>query len=192
MERRKFIIATVLTATALLLRCKSKTIKTISEDGYFASLKEDILHWLESVRYKEDGWGRFKYNIHMYRDYGLESSAFAIKLLNKFGELGNILDEQIDEAVSFFMDCLDPEDGFFKDPLVSEDDKVSEHLTRVVKWYWEQLPEEKRRPDEPKIKELLDAFEKHILDQETGMPTMGGCTSRNKAMAGAFKAYGSY
>jgi hypothetical protein len=50
----------------------------------------------------------------MYRDYGLESSAFAIKLLNKFGELGNILDEQIDEAVSFFMDCLDPEDGFFK------------------------------------------------------------------------------
>lgn len=125
MERRKFIIATVLTATALLLRCKSKTIKTISEDGYFASLKEDILHWVESVRYKEDGWGRFKYNIHMYRDYGLESSAFAIKLLNKFGELGNILDEQIDEAVSFFMECLDPEDGFFKDPLVSEDDKVS-------------------------------------------------------------------
>ncbi len=252
MERRKFIVATFLTTTALLLRCKSKTNETNSEDGYFASLKEDILQWVESVRYKEDGWGRFKYNIHMYRDYGLESSAFAIKLLNKFGELGNILDEQIDEAVSFFMECLDPEDGFFKDPLVSEDDKVSErhswehiwahmsgattsvlyllgktdlpkkesppfadlrivnpeewllslpwedpwmegeHLTRVVKWYWNQLPEEKRTPDEPKIKELLDAFEKHIIDQETGMPTRGGCTSRNRAMAGAFKAYGSY
>ena len=67
-----------------------------------------------------------------------------------------------------------------------------EHLTRVVKWYWNQLPEEKRRPDEPKINELLDAFEKHIIDQETGMPTRGGCTSRNKAMAGAFKAFGSY
>ncbi len=252
MERRKFILTSTLTAIAVLLQCKSKTNKTNSVDGYFASLEYDILYWIESVRYKKDGWGRFKYNIHMYRDYGLESSAFAIQLLNKFGELDSISDKQIDEAISFFMSCLDLEDGFFKDPLLSVEDKVSEkhswehvwahmsgvstsalklmgktdlpkkesppfadlrkvdpeewllslpwenpwmeaeHLTRVVKWYWNQLPEEQRTANEPKTRELLDAFEKHILDPKTGMPTMGGCSSRNVAMAGAFKAYGSY
>ena len=35
-------------------------------------------------------------------------------------------------------------------------------------------------------------YEKHIVDTETGMPLKGGCKSRKKAMAGAFKVYGSY
>jgi len=42
--------------------------------GHLGRARDGVLAWLETVRWKPDGWGRWKYNAHMARDYGLQMS----------------------------------------------------------------------------------------------------------------------
>ena len=74
----------------LLTQCKKpiKDCQTRSgTTGYTKMFKEDIIYWLESIKYKTEGWGRWKYHRFMDRNYGLESSEMTIGILDLLGEL---------------------------------------------------------------------------------------------------------
>lgn len=93
--------------------------------SYIERVKPGVLEWLESVRSKDEGWGRWKYTRHMERKYGLQSTAMAIGALHMLGELKKAPAKWKQEAVTFYQSCQDPKDGYFKDPLVTEKDRIS-------------------------------------------------------------------
>lgn len=86
-----------------------------------------MLGWLESIRYKEEGWGRFKYNLHMIRDYGLTPSLSSLGIMNRFGAVDSISNDQRKEMIMFLVSCFDPQDKLFKDPLITEQDISGNH-----------------------------------------------------------------
>ncbi|MDF2923544.1 MAG: glycosyl transferase, family 2 [Paenibacillaceae bacterium] len=104
--------------------------------GYVEQAKPGIMNWLESVRWKEEGWGRWKYNAKMIRDYGLIPSANAILILDRLGELDNIDQALKNEAAAFLQSCQDQADGYFKDPLVTESDRYGKHSWEDI---WNQM-----------------------------------------------------
>lgn len=96
--------------------------------SYLEHARPGICAWLEAVRWPDDGWGRWKYNAHMIRPYGLISSGFAIVIHDQLGLLAGITPQQRREAIEFFQSTQDPRDGFFKDPLVKETDRVPDAI----------------------------------------------------------------
>ena len=107
------------------------------KSSYIDHIKPGVLKWLESVRFKDQGWGRWKYNTHMCRPYGLQCSGLAIRILDWAGELDNRSPEEKRQAVDFFLSCQDPNDGYFKDTLV-DDTQWGEHR---ISWQevWHQM-----------------------------------------------------
>ena len=220
--------------------------------SYVQQTKDGMLNWLESVRYSDEGWGRWKYNLHQYRAYGLQSSAIAINLLTQLGELDNVPAEKKREAAEFFASCQDPADGYFKDPLVTDADRqgtahswehiwnqmsggpgslvmqfggtlraplpkksfadlsavdptewtlslawenpwmVAEEWATAINVFYRNLPEDEKSTEHPMILAAFDAYEQNILDAETGMPILKGCTNPSVGMAGLFKAMSAY
>ncbi len=73
----------------------------------------------------------------MCRPYGLQCSGLAISILGWAGELDNISQEEKRQVVDFFLSCQDPNDGYFKDPLV-DDTQWAEHR---ISWQevWHQM-----------------------------------------------------
>ncbi len=100
-----------------------------------AMVREDILEWLESIRWKGGGggpearglWGRWPYHARMSRPYAVIGSAQGIGLLQSLGALDAVPLPWKQEAVSYFQSCQDAADGHFKDPLVSEADHIDYH-----------------------------------------------------------------
>ncbi len=92
-----------------------------------SNVRSGLLNWAESVRYPDEGWGRWKYHAQMIRPYALNASGIAIVLLNELGELGSISETQRDEAVAYFRGCQSPEDGLFRDPLETENERTGSH-----------------------------------------------------------------
>jgi len=86
-------------------------------------LAAGILNWLEAVRYGDEGWGRWKYNRHMCRPYGLQCCGSAVSLLNSLGALDQVTASEKGEGIAFYQSCQDPQDGYFKDPLVTDQDR---------------------------------------------------------------------
>jgi hypothetical protein len=88
------------------------------------AVRDGLLAWIESVRWPEAGWGRWKYNAHMVRDYGLIPSGIAVKLLHALEALAAVPAAQRQEAIAFLQSTQDLADGYFKDPLVRDTDLV--------------------------------------------------------------------
>jgi hypothetical protein len=105
----------------------------VQSGGYLNLVKNDVLGWLDTVRYKGSGWGRFKYNFHMIRDYGLVPSCHSIRIHELLGEIESISNEQRKEMIMFLVECFDPGDKMFKDPLITEKDRWTDHHT------WEHI-----------------------------------------------------
>ncbi len=82
-----------------------------------------VADFLEAIRDKHAGWGRWPYHSHMDRPYGLISSAWGITLLRDAGVLDAVPAAQRAVAAAFLQDCQDPVSGYFKDPLVRESDR---------------------------------------------------------------------
>jgi len=82
-----------------------------------------VAGFLEAIRYKAQGWGRWPYHSQMVRPYGLISSGLAIQLLRDAGVLNQVSAGQQAQAVAFLQGCQDPQSGYFKDPLVQESDR---------------------------------------------------------------------
>jgi hypothetical protein len=96
----------------------------MAQIGYIEQVRPGVLSWLESIRWPNEGWGRWKYNAHMVRNYGLISSSMAIHVLDLLGVLPQLDDRQRHEAVSFLQSTQNPTTGYFIDPLVGESDRV--------------------------------------------------------------------
>jgi hypothetical protein len=92
--------------------------------SYVEAARPGVLRWLEAVRWPDEGWGRWKYNAHMVRPYGLIPSAQAIQLLDMLGALADVPEQQRHQAIMFLQSTQDPHDGYFKDPLVGERERV--------------------------------------------------------------------
>jgi hypothetical protein len=105
--------------------------------SYVRRVRPQLLRWLESVRYPDEGWGRWKYTRHMYRKYALQASGMAVNVLDTLGALSDISRESKEQAIRFYQSCQDPRDGYFKDPLVTASDRISE----VHSWehIWSQM-----------------------------------------------------
>lgn len=255
MKRREFITkATVTSGGILFLKKDILSPRPDVKNGYVSQIKPDVLTWLESVRNKDGHWGKWQYNSRMYRPYGLFSSVQGVVILDLLNEFDNITEIQKKQSLAFFMSCKDSSDGLFKDPLLTEADRVAnagghswehiyshmtagvftalellgitkeekpeespfgdlrtmdvqewlltlnwknpwlecEHVRRVIEWYWNDIPSEKRTVGEPRVDALLSAYEKLLVNPDTGMPTLLGCNDKINAMAGLFKIAKAY
>ncbi|MCC7407798.1 MAG: hypothetical protein IT442_06975 [Phycisphaeraceae bacterium] len=92
-----------------------------------ASVRPGLLQWLETVRNKEHGWGRWRYHARTLQPWSLKASGMAIGLLNNFDALGGISKTQREEAIEYLLSCQDPRDGWFKDPLETEEYYTGHH-----------------------------------------------------------------
>jgi hypothetical protein len=101
------------------------------------SIHGDVLKWLESVRYPDEGWGRWKYSKGMVRPYGLIATRLALSIYDQLDALPSISPEQKQEGIAFLQSCQDT-DGFFKDPLVSDKDLAMGH-SYVKEDFWVQM-----------------------------------------------------
>ncbi len=106
---------------------------TLTSEGYFLSQKEDVLRFLKTTQFNREGWGRWKYNVLMERNYGLESSAMGIQILNMLGALESVAKDKKQDAIAFFQSTWNPEELYYMDPLVSEQDRAGDHHT------WEHI-----------------------------------------------------
>jgi len=95
---------------------------------YVSQVRDEVLSFLESVRYKEQGWGKWKYNVKMERAYGLIPSIQAITILQQLKALEGISSKHKNDAKVFFQSTQDYKDGYFKDPLVKQTDRVTKPL----------------------------------------------------------------
>lgn len=223
-----------------------------SQSGYFLSQRDDVLRFLETTQYTAEGWGRWKYNVLMDRKYGLESSAMGIRMLDTLGALDAVSVEKKQEAVRFFQSTWHSRELYYVDPLVSEQDKISEHhswehiwahmsgaaesalralgdqpksrgskapfvdlaqvdigswilsldwrnpwlygehFSKVVKHYWNNIPDAEKSTEEPVIQKAFATIEDHVLDPKTGLPIKQGCESMERGMAGLFKLISAY
>ncbi len=95
--------------------------------SYIETVRQPVLEWLESVRYLDEGWGRWKYHAAMERPYALQASAIAIRILSELGALDDITSRLKAEAIDFFQSCQDPDDLLLKDPLENEENHEGPH-----------------------------------------------------------------
>ncbi len=102
--------------------------------SYVGRVKDDVAAWLETVRYTGEGWGRWPYNRAMTRPYALESSTMAIEVLELCGLLAEVASDRRAEAVTFLQGLQNSTDGFFKDPFLSEADRVGDVHTWEHNW----------------------------------------------------------
>ena len=93
-------------------------------NGYLEKAMEGTLEWLEAVRCKDGGWGRWKYSSAMTRPYGLIPSVIAIRALAVLDKLNDLPDRLQQDAVAYFQSQQDSSDGFFKDALVGAKELV--------------------------------------------------------------------
>ena len=100
-----------------------------------AAVREGVLAWLEAIRWKGGGggeearglWGRWPYHAQMQRPYAVISSANAIRILDDFDALSAVPATHKREAIAYLQSCQDAGDGHFKDPLVSNGDRLNFH-----------------------------------------------------------------
>ncbi len=102
--------------TATKERRGSMTDTCTATGSAIARTRRGVLEWLEAIRYRDEGWGRWPYSAGMLRPYGLQSSAFAVRILDDLGVLAAVPAEQRAEAVRFFQSTQDPADGHLRIP----------------------------------------------------------------------------
>ncbi|MBN2509129.1 MAG: hypothetical protein JXB03_02590 [Spirochaetales bacterium] len=83
--------------------------------SYSEIVAPGVIRWLESVRYKREGWGRYPFNAKSFAPYSLYASGLAVRLLNELDQLGPVSPGNRDEAASYIKASQDMEDGYFKD-----------------------------------------------------------------------------
>lgn len=90
-------------------------------------VKPGILNWLEEIRFKGNGWGKWPYHSKMQRDWGLQSSCISIQILQMLDELDKIPEKHRQDFNDFVCSCYDNNDNFFKDPLENESIREGNH-----------------------------------------------------------------
>ncbi|MCC7145573.1 MAG: hypothetical protein IT443_03935 [Phycisphaeraceae bacterium] len=100
--------------------------------GWVAGVKPGLLGWLDTVRCTEHGWGRWRYHTKTLQPWSLKASGLAIRMLSDLDAMDGVSRTQRQEAVDYLLSCQDPKDGWFKDPLETEEYYTGHHT-------WEQV-----------------------------------------------------
>ncbi len=100
--------------------------------GFVATVRGDILAWIESVRCRESAWGRWRYHAATSRPWSLQASGIAIDLLHRLDALESVDANDRAAAVAFFQSCQDSADGLFKDPLETPDTHDGHHSWEAI------------------------------------------------------------
>ena len=87
-----------------------------------------IVNWLESVAVPaaSGGPGRWRYNVHMTRNWGVESSALAVMLLWSTHALERLPSSARASIIAEIQCWQQPESGLFIDPLIRPEDKFGD------------------------------------------------------------------
>jgi hypothetical protein len=94
----------------------------------FEEIADGARSWLASVSSPAgELTGRWKYNAHMLRDWGVEPSTSAIGVLLELGDIPKWSREERDRVVNEIRSWQEAETGLFKDPLISPEDRVAEN-----------------------------------------------------------------
>jgi len=101
-----------------------------------SQVRAGVLDWLESIRFRDLGWGRWPYHAKMRRPYGLQSSFMAMRILRVLGALDGLSASERAEGIAWLQSTQDPADGHFKDPLVTEADHVGKHTWEQIYGQW--------------------------------------------------------
>ncbi len=129
--RRQFLLTTGLAALA-----RPGYADPVEPTPRLAAVREGVLEFLEAIRFKDEGWGRWPYHAGMRRPYALQSSSHAITSLEMLGALDTVPAASRTEAVAFLQGCQEKESGRFIDPLVTEADKDGEHSWNQIWGQW--------------------------------------------------------
>ena len=103
-----------------------------TKQNYLQQVRTGVLDWVESVRYPDEGWGRWKYHARMVRPWSLNASGIAVRILHLLGALDEVGQAQRDEAIALYLSCQDPADHLFKDPLEVGAAKLDKHPWEYV------------------------------------------------------------
>lgn len=100
--------------------------------SYMAMVRSNVLRHIESIRFKEQGWGRWKYMATMPRPWALQASSMTIYILEVLDQIKNVTEQQKQEYLDFVYSCYDETDRFFKDPLENESIRQGPHTWRHI------------------------------------------------------------
>ena len=129
--RRHFVFTTGLAAFA-----RPVSAAGVQLTPRLTAVREGVLGFLESIRYKDEGWGRWPYHAKMRRPYALQSSSHAIRSLELLGALDSVPAASRNQAIAFFQSCQEKDSGRFIDPLVTEADKEGDHSWKQIWGQW--------------------------------------------------------
>ena len=94
-------------------------------------LRRECLEWVASIRDdSESDSGRYRYNRHMVRPYGTEPTAHVVFILRNLKALDDYYDK--DNIVNFLLNQQEPGTGYFKDPLLNDDELA--HKMEAHSW----------------------------------------------------------
>ena len=97
-------------------------------------LRDGILAWIATLADPDaPEAGRYRYNVHMVRPYGVESTLNVVLTLWLIDGLEE--HPERDRILDFLLSCQDPEDGLFKDPLL--DDSLRAQANHSWEHIWE-------------------------------------------------------
>ncbi len=100
--------------------------------GFVATVRGEILTWIEKVRCRDSGWGRWRYHSATTRPWSLQASGIAIDLLHRLDALDSVGADDRAEAILFLQSCQDPADHLFKDPLETADSRDGHHSWEAI------------------------------------------------------------
>ena len=88
----------------------------------YLRLKEKVLGWLESMRFKGGpAWGLYKPDAHYPYPWEIESTVTAVKILEDFGEFDKVPPADRQGLGRYLCSLQDPESGMVIDPNVPRD-----------------------------------------------------------------------
>lgn len=86
-------------------------------------LRDGILDWIDTLADPDDpDAGRYRYNVHMVRPFGVESTINVVLTLWLIDGLED--HPRRERMLDFLLSCQDPEDGLFKDPLLDDSQRA--------------------------------------------------------------------
>ncbi len=129
--RRNFLLT-----TGLAVFARPGSAQVTKPAPRLTAVRDGVIGFLESIRYKDEGWGRWPYHAQMRRPLALQSSSHAIASLEILGALKTVPASSREEAVSFIRSCQEKETGRFIDPLVAESDREGTHSWKQIWGQW--------------------------------------------------------
>lgn len=104
--------------------------------SYLSSAKEHLLPFFDGLSASTVRKGPWKYHRHMVRPWGLIPTALVIQSLDHLGELQQLKGADRVALVELLQSSQDPADGYFKDPLLNEEDRRGDHSWEDI---WGQM-----------------------------------------------------